>query len=292
MKCIIIINAFADTANALYQPERLKTELEKLRVEIEIIKNDGSLCSISNNIIRCNVECDFCIFLDKDKYLLLALEKCGIKLFNPRRAILDCDDKVETFLRLANEGIPLPETIPAPLCYTPTADFSEKYFDDLVSRLGLPMIIKTSYGSLGSGVFLVKNRTELENASRRLKQTPHLYQKFIRSSYGRDVRAIVVGGKFLGAILRRSKGDFRSNLSVGGDAEVYPPTPQLISLTEKIASILKLDYCGIDLLLDGDGYTVCEVNSNAFFSGFEKTTKINVAEAYCKHILSTLNNRI
>ena len=48
------------------------------------------------------------------------------------------------------------------------------------------------------------------------------------------------------------------------------------------------DFKGIDFLLASDGYLLCEVNSNAFFKEFEIVTKINVAELYAKHIVSSL----
>ena len=117
---------------------------------------------------------------------------------------------------------------------------------------------------------------------------PHLYQKYISESFGTDIRAIVVGGKFAGAMKRISGGDFRSNIASGGHGEIYPADNSLITLSEKIARVLKLDYCGIDFLLASGGYVLCEVNSNAFFKEFEKVTKINVAELYAKHIVSSL----
>ena len=62
----------------------------------------------------------------------------------------------------------------------------------------------------------------------------------------------------------------------------------------KVAFALKLDYCGIDFLLKKDGnFVLCEVNSNAFFSGFEKVTGVNVAKEYAEYIIKKLqkNNK-
>lgn len=288
MKAAIIVNAFTRSVGADYQPERLKEELEKVGITTEIIKNDGSLCKITNGEISCELNADFCIFLDKDKYLSAALEKKGIKLFNNGKAIEDCDDKAVTFLRLADSGLPMPDTIFAPLCYTPEAKLPGEFISEVISSLGLPLIIKTSYGSLGKGVFLASDEREVRKISDELKCTPHLYQKFIKESYGRDVRVIVIGGKVFGAITRISDGDFRSNLSLGGKGEVFTPDENLIRSAEKTANALKLDYCGIDFLFTENGFTVCEVNSNAFFKGFEKITGLNVAAAYVKHILNNV----
>ena len=46
----------------------------------------------------------------------------------------------------------------------------------------------------------------------------------------------------------------------------------------------------MDFLIGKDGNPlVCEVNSNAFFKGFEKVTGINVAKKYAEYILKDLN---
>ncbi len=42
------------------------------------------------------------------------------------------------------------------------------------------------------------------------------------------------------------------------------------------------------MLKGADGYFVCEVNSNAFFGGIEKTTGINVARAYAEHVVKEM----
>jgi len=49
-----------------------------------------------------------------------------------------------------------------------------------------------------------------------------------------------------------------------------------------------LDYCGVDVLPDKDGYLLCEVNSNAFFDGIESVTGINVARAYAEYIFNEI----
>ena len=42
-------------------------------------------------------------------------------------------------------------------------------------------------------------------------------------------------------------------------------------------------------MLESDrGYTVCEVNSNAFFGGIERITGVNVAERYAEYIISVV----
>ncbi|WP_368412140.1 hypothetical protein [Synechococcus sp.] len=51
---------------------------------------------------------------------------------------------------------------------------------------------------------------------------------------------------------------------------------------------LNLDIAGVDLLFDGDGYSICEVNSAPGFQGFETATGLNVARLVLEHCRSTV----
>ena len=95
---------------------------------------------------------------------------------------------------------------------------------------------------------------------------------------------IVIGGKAVVGMLRKSKGDFRSNIELGGVGEKIQLPKAVIDLAEKVAKLLDLDYCGVDVLIGEDGYYICEVNSNAFFGGIENVTGVNVARAYAKYV--------
>ena len=289
MKGIILINAYSKLQEALLCAERLKEEFEKRGVEVQIRRNDFYAVSVSETL-NCHLSgYDFCVYLDKDKYVLQGIGQAGIPLFNGYYAIVTCDDKMTTCLALTGQGIKMPLTIPAPLCYDEGKTISEEALDSIERALGYPLIVKRSYGSRGTGVYLIQNREELKQKSNELMGEPHLYQQFISSSYGKDVRVIVIGGKVLGAILRRSKSDFRSNVALGGSVQEYELPPSAMKLCERVANILSLDYCGIDLLFgEGGEFYVCEVNSNAFFLGFERATKKNVAGAYADYIIKKL----
>lgn len=289
MKGIIIVNAYSDNKNMLNQPKRLEEEFNRLGIETKTMPLDVSLTGITGEELRSVFDgYDFCVFYDKDRYALSEIEKTGIRCFNNYNAMTLCDDKMLTYIALSGLGIPMPETYSAPLCYTPSASVTDKYFDFLEKKLGFPMIVKECYGSLGKGVRLAKNKDELKTFSEELKLKPHVYQKFVSESFGTDLRVIVVGGKYAGAMKRTSFNDFRSNVSAGGKGEFYAADQTTIALSEKIADSLCLDYCGIDFLFGKYGLILCEVNSNAFFKEFEKTTEINIAELYAKHILSTV----
>ncbi|MBQ7372958.1 MAG: RimK family alpha-L-glutamate ligase [Clostridia bacterium] len=291
MKGIILTNAYVNTGDIAFQPLRLKEEFEKLGVKTDILPNDFFPAIIDEGKIKTNLDgYDFCIFLDKDKYALKAIEKSGMPVYNAFMPITVCDDKTMTFLHLANNGIPMPKTLPAPLCFDDKATVKEELVDKIIENLGLPVIVKECYGSLGKGVYLANSKTELYEICQKIKGKPHLFQEFISSSYGKDVRVIVIGEKVVGAMLRSSNGDFRSNISSGGHGEPYEISRETEKLAIKIANLLDLKYCGMDFLIGNDGKPLlCEVNSNAFFKGFEKVTGKNVAKIYAEFILSDLS---
>jgi gamma-F420-2:alpha-L-glutamate ligase len=90
---------------------------------------------------------------------------------------------------------------------------------------------------------------------------------------------LVIDGKVVAAMERQSTdGGFKSNISLGGSAKPYTPTPEMAELAVKVALELKLDIAGIDVLFDKNGYRICEANSSPGFQGLERACAIDVPE--------------
>lgn len=289
MKGVICINPFGEPKESVFFAERLKEELLNLGVFAEIIGSGYADNFLMSGKINDILSCDFAVFMDKDKYLSACLEKSGVRLFNSHASIRVCDDKGETYIALANCGLNIPETVFAPVCYNQNLHISEEFLQKVAAKFGYPVIVKESFGSMGKGVFKADDFKELENLAERLKMKPHLYQKYLPFKSGTDVRLIVVGGKYLCSMIRENKGDFRSNVALGGKGSSYKPDGEFIAVAEKCARILGLAYCGVDLLFGehGEPY-VCEVNSNAFITEIERITGVNVARAYAEHIVKSI----
>lgn len=289
MKGAIIVNGYFSNDATTYQTERLVYEFNKLGVKINVIKSNEIITAIKdgNAYIKHNLldGVNFIVYLNKDRYQAELLQSLGYIIFNNYDAIVNCDDKMLTFVKLANKGINMPYTISSPIMYSDNDDVA--FLDNVEKSLGYPVIVKNVYGSMGKTVYKADNRGELDELFKQLKMTPHVYQQAIKP-LGKDTRVIVVGGKVVGAISRSSKTDFRSNVELGGTATAVTISEEVKNLCEKVANILELDYAGIDVLSDGVKNYVCEVNSNAFFTGMEKSTGINIASLYAKHILSKL----
>ena len=290
MRGIVIINGFPNGEKFLIQGKRIQNALLDLGVETDLMKNgevfalvqkDGSAKAVLPK------KYDFAVYLDKDKYLGQLLEMAGLRLFNSAKAIEICDDKMTTYLALKGSGLRLVKTIPAPLCYTKGAKVNEEFLQGVADNLGFPLVAKKSYGSFGAGVRLVPGMPELRKTAEEFLHEPHFFQEYIQESCGRDIRVIVVGGKALGGMERVAKeGEFRSNIELGGRGRKIELKREYAIAAERAAKALGLDYCGVDLLQTQAGPVLCEVNSNAFFEGFEEATGLDIAKAYAEHIVS------
>lgn len=293
MKGLILINAYYNSEEYLYQAVRLQREFANKGIGVDIKKNISYPIKIADNNIQSTFgDYNFCIFWDKDKYILNAISKIGIPVFNNYDALTKCDDKMLTYLELAGNNIPMPKTLSGESCYNPNQEISKESLYTIQKELGFPLIIKESVGSLGKGVYLVNNMQELADVLDKVKLKPHLLQEFVADSYGRDIRAIVIGGKVIGGMLRHTAGGFRSNIADGGTGKACTISRDLADIAVRVAHILQLDYCSVDFLLDkNDKYKVCEVNSNAFFYMFERVTNINVGQLYAQHIIDKLSQQ-
>lgn len=206
--------------------------------------------------------------------VLRHFERQGVVMVNGPAAIEVVADKLHTMQVLTTAGIPIPRTI--------LGKFPVDV--DLVEReLGFPVVVKTLKGTRGSGVLLCETREKFGELAGLLDGAKpgadFIFQRYIKSSHGRDVRLFVVGGRVVAAMERRSRdGGFRSNISLGGEGHRFEPPPQMADLAVRVADILHLDIAGVDMLFDEQGYRVCEANSAPGFHGLERACGIDIPE--------------
>lgn len=215
--------------------------------------------------------------------LLRHIERRGVRLVNGPTAIEMVADKLHTLQRLMRARLPVPRTI-----------LGKFPMDSaLIEReLGFPVIVKTLKGTRGAGVLKCENSSQFEDLAGLLEsadaQADFLLQHYVRASHGRDVRVLVIGGRAVAAMERRSlTGGFKSNVSLGGIGVAYNPPPEMAELAVQVADVLELDVTGVDILFDEDGYRICEANSAPGFQGLERATGLDVPSAILEWIVST-----
>lgn len=293
----LIYNGGLKTPKYMELNELYAAAAQKLGLEVELIANDELHPCIENGKVQLKsakslTTPQFVLFLDKDIRLAKQLEKMGYPLFNSSEVIENCDDKMLTFQVLAEHDIKMPKTIFAPLYFsgTGTGEPNLDFTLTLEKELGYPMVIKEAFGSFGAQVYLVHNREDLQAKQKELIYKPHLYQEFIQSSTGRDVRIYVVGDQVVASMYRHSETDFRANISNGGAMQTYTPDEAFCQMAIKATQVLGADFTGVDLLFGENGEPVlCEVNSNAHIKNIYDCTGIDVAEFIFKHIVERIN---
>ena len=290
MNGIIIVNQ--TIGHNQYKIDRFKEEFSKRNIQLDVFINDGTLAVIKDNNIVINLpKADFVFYLDKDIYLARLLEKAGYRLFNHADFIKLCDDKMLTFIRCANEGIRMPKTISGPLVYTDLRPCNYAFLDKVIAELGLPLVVKKVYGSLGEGVYLVNTRQELVDLYSQIYRNPIIFQEYVKSSYGKSIRVLIIDGKVFGSFIRKNPLDFRSNFGDNASSRILEKPQKYEAFAQKIADKLKIEYAGIDLFVsDDEEPTLCEINSNAFFEEFEKVTGLNVASAFADMIIRKVSS--
>lgn len=228
---------------------------------------------------------DYVVFTDKDIYLAKQLELLGIPVFNSAEAIEISDDKIKTYQVLAAAHIAIPQTIIAPKTYGINEHYDANYIKLITEQLSFPLVVKEAFGSFGEQVYLVHNETELKDLVLTMQDRPFVFQQFIASSYGKDLRLQVVGDKVVTAMQRTSKDDFRANVTSGGRMEMYQPNEAEQALAIAATKAVKADFAGVDLLFGVNGAPiVCEINSNAHIRNLLDCTGINAAYDIIEYI--------
>lgn len=295
----LITNAFLHTHKFTEINLWLVEAAKKAGIELIIKTNGEVLVQLdSENTIAYKPDDadrpDFILFWDKDIRLAEYLELKGLPVFNSSRSIGICDDKSLTHLYLQRAGIKMPKTILAPMTYSNIGYTNMEFLEQVIDELSFPMVVKECFGSFGQQVYLVHNYMELEEKVKEVQPKPMLFQEFIETSKGKDVRLQVVGDQVVASMHRYSDdGDFRANIANGGKMKPYDPTKEQMDLAVQCCKILGLDFAGVDILFgEEEEPIVCEVNSNAHFKNIYDCTGVNVADFIMKCILKELDNTI
>jgi RimK family alpha-L-glutamate ligase len=207
---------------------------------------------------------------------LHALEARGVTCLNGPRALERTIDKFLASALLARAGVATPRTV---ACERPEDAL------DAFAALGGDVIVKPLFGSMGAGMtrvddadvaYRVFHALALERAVYYLQETlPH---------DGRDLRALVVGGRVLAAIERVGTG-WRANLARGARAHATRLTSDQERLCLEAAAALGVEYAGVDVVRTADGRDyVIELNGIPGWRGLQEATGADVAGALVEHL--------
>jgi tetrahydromethanopterin:alpha-L-glutamate ligase len=214
-------------------------------------------------------------------HLLHQLEHRGVRVFSRARAIADVNDRYRMTQRLGQSGVPIPRTVVTESVWTA----------DLVIREWGRVVVKPLFTSKGRGMLLLHAGKPYRLALRRWQRTwrmPFYLQEFVPHA-GRDIGAVVLNGRVLGAYYRvAGRGAWSTTTAAGGSYEACEVTPEMARLAVRAADVFGLEFTGVDLVETPGGYLVYEVSAFGGFAGLWRSQGIDAAKAYAEYVVHAL----
>lgn len=206
--------------------------------------------------------------------LLEHFQDSGIYVMNPAYSFRRAKDKYATLTTLHKAGIRVPRTYVG---------------ENLEAAMGFvkdigDVVIKPMIGSRGMGSIRAENPELTYRAMKFIHQLGQvLYVQETIQKPDRDIRAFIVGGRFVAAMYRYVppgvEGEWRTNVHGGGVAAPAALSDEYIECALKTAEVLKLDYTGVDILETPEGPCVLEANASPSWSGLSGQTDVDIAGA-------------
>jgi [lysine-biosynthesis-protein LysW]---L-2-aminoadipate ligase len=209
----------------------------------------------------------------KNVHSTAALEGLGARVINSLHAAIISGNKMYAHMELQKAGIRTPKAMAA---------FSQESAMAVLNKIGYPAVIKPTVGSWGRLVALLNDN---EAARAVIEDREHmfpLYQVYYFEEFvnrpPRDIRAIVVGDRVVAAIYRYSgQGEWKTNMALGGHAEMCPITNELEDICLKATSAMRGQIVGVDLMESkSQGLLVHEVNNTTEFKNTVRVTGIDI----------------
>lgn len=205
--------------------------------------------------------------------LAAAIERHGLRAYNTSEHLTTFGRKTLTDAWLAARGLPL-----VPSCLA----FSADALDDVVERLGLPLVVKPSIGGFGRRVQLVETKRELVHAWEYLEDfAPSHHQVLYVQRWvdvAHDVRVNLVDGKVVGAIERVNEHALAKNVALGATGVPYRLEGSAHEVARALADALPRGFFGADLLVTKAGQTfVCELNASCSFREASTASRAEIA---------------
>lgn len=261
-----------------YTCSRLLEEAKNLGVFLEIIGICDTL--ITHDLILNANEVlptrDFVINRYKYGKEKDAINQLGMRSYNALEAYNIYINKYEQVKRLRSTEFLIPNymlgTAAIPYCI-------------VAENLGMPIVAKGLESSMGKEVILIKNKKDyddlIENYS---EEKEWLFEEFIKTSFGRDLRFYSIRGNVIACMCRKSQGDFRANVALGASVEPFEITDSIRRIAKDIYEQTGLDFLGIDLMFGVNQLYFCEINVMPGLEGIEKASGVNIAREVIKTI--------
>ncbi|WP_415383149.1 ATP-grasp domain-containing protein [Halosimplex sp. TS25] len=192
----------------------------------------------------------------------------GVPWVNDREAILRSRNKADVITRLADAGVPVPETV---MVSNPV---DESTVAAAVEGFDRPVVVKPNSTTRGVGVAKahdldsllgVVDYLDLVHDFHATGDKSYLLQEYLPGAT--DYRVMVLDGEYIGAVERRlpddalAAGQWKHNVHRGAEASRVDLDPELRELAERTADVLDIPFLGVDLLVTDERCVVNETNA-------------------------------
>lgn len=210
--------------------------------------------------------------------VLYTLRDCGVAVVNEPEAIERAVDKYRAIHVLRQRGIPVPKTI---VSENPNIAFRS------LDELGENVVIKPIFGSRGLGSTMLNDRDTIWRVVQHLAYIRSVIylQRYLEHGH-RDIRAFVVGGRVVAAMVRENPRSWKTNIARGARPRPITLTGELEELAIRAAEALGCEYAGVDILISGEQPYVLEVNSQPTWRGLQSVTKVDIAKEIVSYVVS------
>ena len=234
---------------------------------------------------------------DNCEHIVTMLQERGFLVLNPVRYSTLASNKYDTAMLLQKAEIPQPRfcLMNKDICYDEKLYKEnmklvyDEWSEDSDKNEELKFVVKILDGHGGTGVFMCDGKKIYAILQTLFAVQPELQLIIQRKEEadGGDIRVHVLTLRnkqvILGAMKRvKLGGDFRSNVSLGAEAEPVKLTPEQEQIALKTAKISKLPWCAVDImpLVKGSNKelgdnVVLEINASPGTDGISAVLKEN-----------------
>lgn len=244
---------------------------------------------------------------DNCEHVVKLLQDRGFLVLNPVRPSEIACDKYETACLLESADIPQPR-----FCLmTKKILYDEDAFKEQITRVyenydfkdpdknkELDVVVKILDGHGGTGVFTVdmKKCIAILQAIFAIDPERKLIIQKKEEADGGDIRVHVMTLRnkqvILGAMKRvKIGGDFRSNVSLGAEAEPVKLTPEQEQIALKVATISRLPWCAVDIMPLVKGSNK-ELGDNVVLEYNASPGSAGISEVLDKNFINILLNEL
>lgn len=185
------------------------------------------------------------------------VEAAGARVLDPTNSLYFFENKWMFYVHCRKHNIPTPKTylLPQllPQCYKPV--------ELLIKKTGYVIIknIMTSNGNFVDRAKTIKQAIEIIKKFRKKDGAPLIAQEYIKEAH-RVYRVMVLDGKITQGVIKKSK-NWKCTGRFAKHEATFSVSPKLKQMCLKISKILKIPWCGIDLMRRSGKWVALEANA-------------------------------